>query len=317
MNSSISGIIPVALTPFTESNLIDWDSYAELIEWYIDNGADALFAVCQSSEMHYLSLDEKVALAKFTMNKVNGRIPVVASGHVSNNIDDQLTELRAVAETGVDGVILVTNRFAVNKQADEKTVTEGLKVLVEELPAEIALGLYECPAPFRQLLSDDQIRYCADSGRFVLLKDVSCDLETVSRRAKLSAGSPLAIVNANAAIAWSAMKSGSAGFGGVFNNFHPDLYKWIYKYGDSDQGLAEELSMFLALAAMGESFGYPALAKLYHQRLGTIETMKCRAIEFDIREKFWALEALVDKIIAGTNLYRTKTTRAQTQKMRG
>ena len=54
-------------------------------------------AVCQSSEMQALSLDERVALARFTMDHVKGRIPVVASGHISDSRDDQLAELTAMA----------------------------------------------------------------------------------------------------------------------------------------------------------------------------------------------------------------------------
>ena len=111
MTRSITGIIPVMLTPFTPDNKIDWAGYERLIEWYIDNGAEALFAVCMSSEMHYLELEERIELARFTVETVNKRLPVVASGHVSEGLAEQRTELAAIADTGVDGVVLVTNRL--------------------------------------------------------------------------------------------------------------------------------------------------------------------------------------------------------------
>ena len=88
---------------------------------------------------------------------------------------------------------------------------------------------------------------------------------------RVAQGSPLKILNANAAIAWDAMKAGSAGFNGVFTNFHPDLYKWLREDAARDPALAEELATFLVLAAVSESLGYPALAKIYHQRIGTFE----------------------------------------------
>ncbi len=50
----IEGIIPVMLTPFTDDNVVDYPGLGNLIDWYIANGADALFAVCQSSEMQFL-----------------------------------------------------------------------------------------------------------------------------------------------------------------------------------------------------------------------------------------------------------------------
>ena len=106
------------------------------------------------------------------------------------------------------------------------------------------------PAPYRHLLSDDELHLCLDTGRVVLLKDVSCDLSRVRRRVALARGSPLAIVNANAAIAFEAMRSGSDGFCGVFTNFHPDLYKWLCVSADTNRALADELSTFLVLAAV-------------------------------------------------------------------
>lgn len=61
MNTRINGIMPVMLTPFTEQNEIDWAGLERLVEWYIGNGADALFAVAQSSETQFLSFTEREA----------------------------------------------------------------------------------------------------------------------------------------------------------------------------------------------------------------------------------------------------------------
>ena len=105
----IEGIVPVMITPFTDGGEIDYESLERLIEWYIANGSDALFAVCQSSEMLFLSLKERVELAKFVVKKTAGRIPVVASGHISDDPFSQAEELAAAANTGADGVVLVSN----------------------------------------------------------------------------------------------------------------------------------------------------------------------------------------------------------------
>ncbi|MGQ0687033.1 dihydrodipicolinate synthase family protein [Bradyrhizobium sp.] len=305
MTRKIEGIIPVMITPFTANGEIDYPGVARLVEWYIDNGSDALFAVCQSSEMQFLRLDERVALAAFVKKAAAGRVPVIASGHVSESLDDQLAELMAIAATGVDGMVLVTNRLDAGREGGSKFI-DDLNWLLDRLPAPIPLGLYECPAPYRRLLTDEELAFCARTGRFVILKDVSCDLETVERRVALTKGRPLAIVNANAAIAFDAMKAGSRGFTGVFTNFHPDLYKWLMTEHAAEPALADELSVYLALSAMAEPMGYPKLAKLYHQRLGTFDCTDSRAVTFDIKEKFWALDALLDKIVEGTEHYRRR-----------
>ena len=301
----IEGIVPVMITPFTEAGEIDYAGLERLIEWYIAKGSDALFAVCQSSEMAFLSLAEREALAKFVVRQAAGRVPVVVSGHVSDDPHGQLEELLVAANSGADGVVLVTNHLD-PKNRGTAALRGNLQWLLDQLPKDLPLGLYECPAPYRRLLSDDELKFCIDSGRFVLLKDVSCDLPTVKRRVALAAGTPFAILNANAAIAYDAMKAGSRGFNGVFTNFHPDLYKWLYTSGTKHPELADEVATFLVLAALSEAFGYPVLAKMYHQRIGTFASIKSRTITFDVRERFWALDAILDKIVAGTEAMRAK-----------
>lgn len=305
MTTPIDGIVPVMLTPFTPDNRIDEASLERLVEWYLANGSDALFAVCQSSEMQFLDLGERTALARAVRRMTAGRVPVLASGHISSDLAEQKAELAAMADTGIDCLVLVTNRLDPSN-AGGQAFRAHLEELLSNLPADLPLGLYECPAPFRRLLSDDELKFCRDTGRFVALKDVSCDLDTVRRRVGIVAGSPLNIVNANAAIAFEAMRAGSTGFAGVFTNFHPDLYAWMYRNRAEPTALVRELEVFLALAANAEPLGYPKLAKIYQQRLGNFTSDHCRVIDFDVREKFWALDAILEHIVNGERDFRQR-----------
>ena len=79
------GVYPVMLTPFTEENRIDEDALGKLTEWYIENGAAGLFAVCQSSEMFFLSLKERMRAARYIKKCAGNRVSVIASGHVQND----------------------------------------------------------------------------------------------------------------------------------------------------------------------------------------------------------------------------------------
>jgi 4-hydroxy-tetrahydrodipicolinate synthase len=303
MTNKIKGIIPVMLTAFDDYGGIDWESQERLTEWYLERGSEALFAVCQSSEMLYLDLNEREALARFTVEVVDGRLPVIASGHVGVTLEEQITELTKIAATGIDCLVFVTNRLDPDNLGSE-FLFKTVETLKQELPSDLRLGLYECPAPYRRLLSDDEIAYFAQDPSFVILKDVSCDIHTVQRRLELTKDSSLVISNANAAIAFEAMKSGASGFCGVFNNFHPDLYRWLEDEGEIHTELANELARFLVLSAATEGMGYPKLAKTYHQRLGTIQSSFSRAVPEDIFKKHWALESILEKIEEGTEFYR-------------
>lgn len=303
----LQGIIPVMLTPFKENNEIDYDGLRRLTDWYIDNGANTLFAACQSSEIQYLSLEERINITKTVVSQTNGRIPVVASGHISEQLNDQVEELNAIYDTGVDAVILITNRLDVNNQGTS-ALKQHFEKLITQLPQDIKLGLYECPAPFRRLLTDEEISYFAQLENMLVLKDVSCDLSTVKRRVELTKNSNLKIVNANASIAFEAMKAGSEGFSGVFNNIHPDLYAWLYKNRFSDHPLVTEIAHFLAICGAAESFGYPNIAKLMHTKLGTFKCYNSRVIKEDFITKYWAVEDLLNHIMQASDDYRKKIT---------
>lgn len=303
MPNAVEGIIPVMLTAFDDRGGIDWESQRRLTEWYLEQGSESLFAVCQSSEMLHLDLDEREALARFTVDIVDDRVPVIASGHIGVTLDEQITELTRIAATGIDCLVFVTNRLDPENLGSQH-LFDTFDTLMRELPPDLQLGLYECPAPYRRLLSDDEIVYFAQNPRFVILKDVSCDINTVRRRLELTKDSNLVISNANAAIAYEAMKSGARGFCGVFNNFHPDLYRWLQDEGEMHVELASELTRFLVLAAATEGMGYPKLAKAYHQRLGTIQSSFSRAVPEDIFQKYWALESILQQIEEGTEYYR-------------
>ena len=80
------------------------------------SGAAGIFTVCQSSEMFALSIEEKVSLAAAILEEVGDEIQVIASGHTSDTIEEQLEELKAVAATGVHAVVLVANRLDVENK---------------------------------------------------------------------------------------------------------------------------------------------------------------------------------------------------------
>jgi 4-hydroxy-tetrahydrodipicolinate synthase len=98
---------------------------------------------------------------------VDGRIPVIASGHISDDIEAQKEELLAMAQTNIDALVLVTNHLDPRNEGSE-TFFATLNTLLDTLPKELPLGLYECPAPYRRLLTDDEFSWCANSGRFVV-----------------------------------------------------------------------------------------------------------------------------------------------------
>jgi 4-hydroxy-tetrahydrodipicolinate synthase len=274
MNIS-DGIWPTMVTPYTDKNEIDTDCLSELVEWYIEREVDGLFAVCQSSEMHYLSLEEKETLARKTREFAGGRVPVIASGVTSCSLSEQQREVETIAGTGADAVVLLTNTFAGPNEGDEVWI-KNAHALLRKIPESVKLGLYECPQPYKRLLSAELLGWIKKSGRFYFLKDTSCDIEIITERISILEGSPFKLFNANASTFLASLKSGAAGFSGVMANFHPQLYKMVYRLWRKEPEKAEKLQAYLGGASITEKGSYPVNAKFFLFLEGIPFTMVCR-----------------------------------------
>ena len=259
-NTIPNGVWPTMLTPFTEKNKVDYLALEELVEWYIKMGVNGLFAVCQSSEMVYLSLEERVEIVKFVNDKANGRVPVIASGHISEKMEDQIEEINAVAQTGVEAVVLVSSRIA-GKDEPDSVWKRNVMTILDSIPDDIKLGFYECPFPYKRLISPELLKWCAGTGRFGFLKDTSCDIENIRAKLKAVEGTELKIFNANSATLLESLKDGVSGYCGVMANFHPDLYVWMTNNYKKESKKAKELMDFLGMASVIERQLYPVNAK--------------------------------------------------------
>jgi 4-hydroxy-tetrahydrodipicolinate synthase len=264
-NKFSNGVWPTMITPFTEKNEVDYNALENMIEWYIKNEVDGLFAVCQSSEMFLLSLEERIKLASFVKKQAYGRVPVIASGHVSEGFDEQVRELNLMAETGVDAVVLILNRLVKPDESDDM-LKENLERVLNQLPPSIPLGFYECPYPYKRRFSPELLKWCADTERFYFLKDTSCDVESIREKLKVISGSKMKLYNANSATLYETLKLGVAGYSGVMANFHPEIYVWLMRNWSEKPEEAKRVSNFLSVASLIERQVYPINAK-YHQSL--------------------------------------------------
>ncbi len=272
------GIWPTMITPFTEEGKIDYPSLKKLVNWYIEEGVDGLFAVCQSSEMFYLTLEEKVSLAKATVEAAFGRVPVICSGHTSDTKEEQLKELQAMAKTGVEAVVMITNRLA-GEDEDDSIFLKNLDYLLANLPSDLPLGFYECPYPYKRLLPDAILQSSTYNGRFTFLKDTSCDSVLMTHRLNLMQGTGFKLFNANASTLSLSLASGGNGYSGVMANFHPHLYKQLLTSKTMTDDTDESLQNLLGTLSAIEDATYPMTAKYHLKKLGILSSLYTRKHE--------------------------------------
>jgi 4-hydroxy-tetrahydrodipicolinate synthase len=228
--------------------------------------------------MFFLSDSESLQLVRFVLDYVDGRVPVIASGHTACGLSQQIDQLGAMARTGVDSVIMISNRFVLPEEGDDLLLARLMKITAA-LPDTVGLGIYECPHPYKRLLPDDVIDWCARSGRYTFIKDTCCDIETIRRRVERVKGSRLHIANANGQTLLSSLQAGAHGYSGVMANFHPELYVWLCDNWQKEPEKASILFAYLSTASLAEYLDYPICAKDYQKSIGNFKSATARTRE--------------------------------------
>ena len=295
------GAFPTMITPYHDDNTVDYDAVRKITEWYIKEGCTGIFAVCQSSEMIYLSLEEKVRIAKTVVEtvKASGKnVSVVASGHTSDDMNAQIEEMTAMAQTGVDAIVWVSNRLDLHNDVDVVWI-KNAQYLLSKLPEDIAIGIYECPFPYKRLLTPKILDWCISTGRFTFIKDTCCDPDMLLARLEQLNGTGVKLYNANSQTLLYTLQNGGAGFSGIMGNFHPDLYAWLCENYDKEPEKAQQVQNFIGLAAFTESLSYPLTAKYHMNTVGVPMSLWSRSRDHKQFTKYQRM--IVDDMIKAEN----------------
>ncbi|MFZ2682431.1 MAG: 4-hydroxy-tetrahydrodipicolinate synthase [Trichococcus flocculiformis] len=157
------------VTPFkdTENQEINYEVLEELIEFQIANGTDSIIIAGTTGEASTLTDEEQLDLIRFTVEKVNGRVPVIG-GAGSNDTRHGVGLTRAVEATGVDAILSVTPYYNKTSQkgliAHYTTIANSVKV---------PIVLYNVPGRTGQNITPESLVELAKIDNIVSLKDAT------------------------------------------------------------------------------------------------------------------------------------------------
>jgi len=263
------GFIPVMLTPFKNNGDIDYDMLTQLTELYLEAGAAGLFANCLSSEMFELEDDEKLDSIKHVIKVAGGSVPVVATGTFGGPIAQQADFVKRVHDTGADAVIAITGLLAEENESDAVFNDNVFELLKQT--NNVPLGFYECPVPYKRLISAEQLGSFVDTGRVIYHKDTCLDIDQV--RAKIAAGKSnpnFGVYDAYMVHAVESLKAGSAGLSCIQGNYFPELIVWLCKNYDNaslSAQVAQVQQFFIDNMDVMHNV-YPIVAKYYLTQRG-------------------------------------------------
>lgn len=160
------------VTPFNK-NGVDFDKLGELLDWHVAQGTDAIIICGTTGESSTMSDDEKKAAIKYTVDKIAGRIPVIA-GTGSNNTQHSI-ELSKYAEgVGCDGLLCVTPYY-------NKTTQKGLIAHYTAIAdaVNIPIIVYNVPGRTGLNVNPDTLRTLSKHKNIAAVKEASGNISQI------------------------------------------------------------------------------------------------------------------------------------------
>ena len=123
MNTPLTGILPVAPTPFLDDGRLDEDGMRRVLDCMIDQGVDAICILANYSEQFVLSDAERATLMRLSLEHVAGRVPVIVTiSHFSTGV--VVDRARAAQALGASMVMMMPPYHGVGLVPAEAAIFE-------------------------------------------------------------------------------------------------------------------------------------------------------------------------------------------------
>lgn len=212
-NTIFKGAATAIVTPLNEQG-VDYESFARLIDWQIDEGIDAIVVAGTTGEGSTLTDEEHKAVIKFCVKKVAGRVPVIA-GTGSNDIAYAVSLTKYACEVGADAMLLVTPYY--NKATQNGLIKSFTAVADASTKPCI---LYNVPSRTGCNIKPETCAVLAKHPNIVAIKEASGDISQVAEISRLC-GDDLDIYSGNDDQIIPVMSLGGKGVISVLSNLLP------------------------------------------------------------------------------------------------
>ncbi|MGP1571602.1 MAG: 4-hydroxy-tetrahydrodipicolinate synthase [Moraxella sp.] len=267
IKTRLKGSITALVTPMTQTGEVDYPALEKLIDWQIQEGTDALVAVGTTGEAATLSMEEHCKVIEFFVQKVAGRVPVIA-GTGANNTAEAIELTSFAKKVGADCTLLVVPYY--NKPTQEG-IYQHYKAIAEAV--DMPQMLYNVPGRTVVDMTQETVERLMTIENIVAIKDATGDL---ARGEKLinAVKDHLVVLSGDDATAIELVRLGAKGNISVTSNVAPKAMSQIFKLalaGDFDA--ANQLNdtiKHLHQDLFCESSPQPAKYALY--KMGKIDT---------------------------------------------
>lgn len=236
-----TGSAVAVITPFDENLNVDYKAYDKILDFHLANKTDAIVVCGTTGEAATMSEEEKYELIKYTAQKIQEKMPIIA-GTCSNNTKASADFSKKVSEIkGLSGLLLVTPYY-------NKATKEGLYQHFKTIAASTNLPIILYTVPSRTNVSIDleTVVRLAEIENIVGIKDASGDLDYTAKLVKVLP-KDFGIYSGNDNLTLPMLALGIDGSISVFANIMPrenhDIYEY-FKNGNSEKARDLHLKYF-------------------------------------------------------------------------
>jgi len=132
MTQALTGILPVAPTPFHDDGSLDEGGIRRVLDCMIDQGVDAICALANYSEQFLLSDEERATVMRISLEHVAGRVPVIVTiSHFATAI--AVARARAAEAMGAAMVMMMPPYHGVGLVPAEAGIVEHFRAVSDAI----------------------------------------------------------------------------------------------------------------------------------------------------------------------------------------
>ena len=242
----LKGSIVALVTPFKEDGSVDFDAMGKLIDFHIENGTDAILVLGTTGESSTMSHEEDDTVCKFAVERIAGRVPVIA-GSGSNCTQTMVEKSLRYQGFGVDGLLVITPYY---NKANEEGMYQHFKAVLDAV--DIPCILYNVPSRTGCSISEGVIARLAGHPNALGIKEASGSIAYASRIARYLSDD-FFMFSGNDDMVVPLMSLGARGVISVWANVAPKtvhemVVDWLE--GRHDQALKTQLDNLDLIAAL-------------------------------------------------------------------
>ncbi len=212
-NTVFTGVATAIITPLNEQG-VDFEKFGSLIDWQIEEGINAIVVCGTTGESSTLTDEEHKSAIKFCVERVAGRVPVIA-GTGSNDAAYAIELTKYACEAGADAMLVVTPYY-------NKATQNGLIKLFTSIAdaSTKPVILYNVPSRTGVNIAPSTCKVLAEHPNICGIKEASGNISQVAEIAAL-AGDKIDIYSGNDDQIVPIMSLGGKGVISVLSNVMP------------------------------------------------------------------------------------------------